>query len=119
MTSMLPRGAPPTPRRRCDYRPPSFLIDDVELTFDLDPDATEVTATYAFRRNPSAVQSDRRAPLTLDGEQQERLHVVLDGRALPRERLLVEATSLTIADAPDCARLHFIRPAARVMTRVA
>jgi aminopeptidase N len=105
MMSMLPRGAAPTVRRRADYRPPAFLIDDVALTFDLDPDATEVTATYAFRRNPAAAESDRRAPLMLDGEQQERLHVALDARALPRERLLVDAKSLTIADAPDAGTL--------------
>jgi aminopeptidase N len=102
---MLPRGAPPTLRRRADYRPPAFLVDDIALTFDLDPDATEVTATYAFRRNPAAAESDRHAPLTLDGEQQERLHVALDARALPRERLLVDAASLTIADVPDAGTL--------------
>jgi aminopeptidase N len=102
---MLPRGAPPTLRRRADYRPPAFLVDDIALTFDLDPDATEVTATYAFRRNPAAAESDRHEPLTLDGEQQERLHVALDARALPRERLLVDAASLTIADVPDAGTL--------------
>ncbi len=101
MISLLPRGARAAARRRVDYRPPAFVVDDIALTFDLDPDATEVTSTYAFRRNPGASAVDRRAPLTLDGEQQERLHVALDGRALARERLVVDATSLTIRDAPD------------------
>ena len=49
---MLPReGRPPT-KRRVDYRPPAFCIDTLHLTFDLDPEATEVTAVLAFRRNP-------------------------------------------------------------------
>jgi aminopeptidase N len=72
MISLLPRGARAAARRRVDYRPPAFVVDDIALTFDLDPDATEVTSTYAFRRNPGASAVDRRAPLTLDGEQQER-----------------------------------------------
>ena len=51
---MLPREARVKAKRRVDYRPPAFLVDDVALEFDLDPDATGVTATYAFRRNPAA-----------------------------------------------------------------
>ncbi|HEY6893303.1 MAG TPA: aminopeptidase N, partial [Rhodanobacteraceae bacterium] len=101
MIPMLPRGARAKAMRRVDYRPPAFFVDDVALTFDLDPGATEVTATYAFRRNPAAVDIERRAPLVLDGEQQERLHVALDGRALPRDRLVVDASTLTIRNPPD------------------
>jgi len=101
MIPMLPRGARAKARRRVDYRPPAFLVDDIALTFDLDPDATEVTSTYGFRRNPAAFAIDRRAPLILDGEQQERLHVALDGRALARARFVVDASTLTIRDAPD------------------
>jgi aminopeptidase N len=101
MIPMLPRGARAKARRRVDYRPPAFFVDDVALTFDLDPGATEVKATYAFRRNPAAVDIERRAPLVLDGEQQERLHVALDGRALPRDRLVVDASTLTIRNPPD------------------
>jgi hypothetical protein len=33
------RDAPPAPVRRLDYRPPAFLVDAIELRFDLDPDA--------------------------------------------------------------------------------
>ena len=95
-----PRGAPKT-RRRADYRPPPYVVDDIALEFDLDPDVTTVTAAYSFRRNPAALPQDRRAPLVLDGEQQNDLRVTLDGRALPRERMLVDASSLTIGDAPE------------------
>jgi len=54
---MLPReGRPPT-KRRVDYRPPAFCIDTLHLTFDLDPEATEVTAVLALEivsaRGPS------------------------------------------------------------------
>jgi len=77
--SKLPREARMKAKRRVDYRPPAFLVDDVALEFDLDPDATDVTATYAFRRNPAAADADRHAPLVLDGEQQAGLRVALEG----------------------------------------
>ena len=98
---MLPRGARAKAKRRLDYRPPAFLIDDVALEFDLDPDATEVTATCAFRRNPAAFDVDRHAPLVLDGEQQTHLRVALDGRVLPPERVALDAGTLAIRDAPE------------------
>jgi aminopeptidase N len=103
--SMLPRAARGLPRRRLDYRPPAFLVDDITLEFDLDPDATIVTATYAFRRNAGAAAADRHAPLVLDGEHQERLRVALDGRTLVADRLEVDAASLTLLDAPDAGTL--------------
>ena len=98
---MLPRGARAKAKRRLDYRPPAFLVDDVALEFDLDPDATDVTATYAFRRNPAAFDVDRHAPLVLDGEQQSGLRVALDGQPLAPERVVLDAASLAIRDAPD------------------
>ena len=98
---MLPReGRPPT-KRRVDYRPPAFLVDTVCLLFDLDPEATEVTATLAFRRNPDAAAQDRDAPLVLDGEQQAEVDVALDGLPLPAARLRVAPTQLTIVDPPS------------------
>ena len=99
--SKLRPGASAKAKRRLDYRPPAFVVDDITLEFDLDPDATDVAATYAFRRNPAALAGDRRAPLKLDGEQQARLRVILDGCPLPRDRIGVDAASLTIRDAPD------------------
>jgi aminopeptidase N len=98
---MLPReGRPPT-KRRIDYRPPAFRIETLHLAFDLDPDATEVTATLAFRRNPEAAPQDRRAPLVLDGEQQSNVHAALDGVALPPSRVRLTATQLVLDEAPD------------------
>ena len=104
-TKMRPRDARAVSKRRVDYRPPAFLIDDVALEFDLDPDATEVTATFAFRRNPAAARADQRAALVLDGEQQEHVRVELDGRALPPDVAVAGAATLTIADVPDSGRL--------------
>ena len=81
---MLPRDAAPAAIRRLDYRPPAFLVDTVDLSFDLQPEATRVTATLAFRRNPAAHAGDRAAALVLDGEQQHDVTVALEGVALTR-----------------------------------
>ena len=103
--AMLPRGARAKAKRRLDYRPPAFLVDDIALEFDLDPDATEVAATYVFRRNPAASDADRAAPLVLDGEQQAHVRVDLDGAAVAPHRIVLDASSLTLRDPPDTGTL--------------
>jgi len=102
---MLPRDGPAAAKRRLDYRPPAFLVSRVALEFDLDPAATAVKATLAFRRNPAAAPEDRRAPLVLDGEQQEIVRVELGGRALSPAEAIVTTAGLTIPDAPDAGTL--------------
>ncbi len=54
------------PHRLADYQPPAFLIDTLDLIFDLDPLATRVRATLSVRRNPA--HANPAAPLVLDGE---------------------------------------------------
>ena len=103
--TMRPRGARAVSKRRVDYRPPPFLVDDVELVFDLDPARTEVATTFAFRRNPAAARADQRAPLVLDGEQQQNVRVELDGRALRPEALTVRTSALALTDVPDAGTL--------------
>ena len=55
---MLPREGGALIRRRLDYRPPAFLVDALDLTFDLDAATTRVTARLEFRRNPEAAPED-------------------------------------------------------------
>jgi len=100
-----PRDAPRSPRRRLDYRPPAFLVDRIGLEIDLDPAATEVRATLAFRRNPDAAPDDRNAPLVLDGEQLRDVRVELDGRALGANEALIDAATLTLARPPAAGTL--------------
>jgi aminopeptidase N len=102
---MLPRDARAGTKRRADYRAPPFVVDDVALEFDLDPDATRVTATYGFRRNSAAAAVDRHAPLVLDGEQQQRISITLDGRPIAPERLTITPSTLTLRDPPDAGTL--------------
>ena len=60
--------------RREDYRPPDWLVPEIELEFELDPDRTRVRATLGVTRNGA---HDR--PLRLEGDELTPLSVKVDG----------------------------------------
>jgi aminopeptidase N len=97
---MLPRDGRAPAKRRADYRPPAFLVPTIALEFDLDPEATRVTTTLAFRRNPAASATEVRSPLVLDGEHQSNVEVELDGVALAAPRITLADDRLTLNDPP-------------------
>ena len=47
----VPPQTTPRVTRLVDYRPPAFLIDQVDLAFELDPAATRVHSRMTVRRN--------------------------------------------------------------------
>ena len=100
-----------------DYTPPAYLIDTVDLTFELDPDATIVSSRIAVRRNPQRVQTSGGAsvPLLLNGEQLELISVAINGQPLGAAQLVQTAVSLSIAGLPGKFTLEIttrIAPAA-------
>jgi aminopeptidase N len=99
-----PDIAPPKPTRLKDYRPPAFLIDTVDLTFDLGETETRVKSRLALRRNLEA--GDPAAPLVLDGDALELVSVALDGERLGANRYRPTAEGgLVIEDVPDAFTL--------------
>ena len=70
--------ATPTTIHRQDYAPPAWLIDSVDLTFDLDAAKTRVLSRLQVRRNPAA--ADQTAPLVLDGEAISLARVMVNGQ---------------------------------------
>ncbi|HET9161483.1 MAG TPA: aminopeptidase N, partial [Caulobacteraceae bacterium] len=92
-----------TPREihLADYRPPAFLIDTVELDFQLEPSATRVKARLAVRRN-----GEHADPLVLDGVRLKLISVAIDGKALAKGAYEVTPETLTIAQAPDAFTLE-------------
>ena len=95
----------PTPQtiRLEDYTPPAFLIDTVDLDFDIHHDHTIVRARLALRRNPAA--ADAAAPLRLDGEAVTLQSVALDGRTLGAEEYTLDDEHLTLPNVPDAFTL--------------
>ncbi len=96
------RDTAPAEVRREDYRPPAFLVDTVDLHFDLVPDSTTVRAQMALRRNPA--HGDPAAPLHLDGEALTLLAIRLDGNELAAT--VAPDGSLTVASVPDAFTLE-------------
>ena len=95
--------AAPSPTRLADYRPPEFLVDTIELIFDLEPDDTSVAAQLHLRRNPEARRAgDGPPPLRLDGDELELLSIALDGKPLaPGDYRLDPEGALFIDQPPD------------------
>ena len=92
------RTTPPAVHLK-DYRPPEFLIDQVELRFDLDETETVVSAELTVRRNPAATRGD--GDIRLLGEHLELDEVALDDRVLPPAEYRVEEDALVVHRMPD------------------
>jgi aminopeptidase N len=93
-------SAPPAPTLLAEYRPPDFVIDNVELSFTLGEEETLVESRLKLRRNPAAATP--KAPLRLDGEELTLVSIALDGAPLAPERYRLEPDGdLTVVDPPD------------------
>ncbi|MBK5929700.1 aminopeptidase N [Halochromatium salexigens] len=96
------RTTPPV-IRLSDYQPPEFLIDHVQLRFELDAQQTLVEAELSLRRNPAATRGD--GDLRLDGEQLELEAIRLNERALTPAEYQIEDAHLRVRRVPDRCRL--------------
>ncbi|HEY4030725.1 MAG TPA: aminopeptidase N [Caulobacteraceae bacterium] len=91
----------PQPIHLSDYRPPAFLIDEIDLDFRLEPSTTRVKATLKVRRNPG-----QDGPLVLDGVRLKLVSVTLDGRALSPADYELTDEHLTLPGAPEAFTLQ-------------
>ncbi len=82
-----------------DYRPPAYLVDELELHFDLSESATRVRARLGCRRHPDLAGAP--APLELYGCQLQLVALRLDGRALAPGDYTIEGETLTIPGVPE------------------
>jgi len=104
MLDVSPDTTPPQPVRLTDYRPPTFVIDTVDLVFELNGTDTRVKSHLRIRRDPDA--SDPTEPLHLDGEELELRSLALDGEPLGTNRYqLMAEGGLVLADVPDAFTL--------------
>ncbi len=81
-----------------DYTPPAFLIDTVDLEFDLHPEKTVVVSTLAVRPNPKAAAATE---LELDGELLELVHVLIDNNELDEEDYDLSDKKLILKNVPQ------------------
>ncbi|HVZ14601.1 MAG TPA: aminopeptidase N [Bauldia sp.] len=85
------------PVRLEDYRPPEFLIDTVDLTFRLHPDAARVTARLALRPNSEA------ADLVLVGDELELVSIALNDTPLSPGQYEATPQRLVVRNVPRAA----------------
>ncbi|MBY5900524.1 aminopeptidase N [Rhizobium leguminosarum] len=83
-----------------DYRPTDFVLERVDLTFELDPTETKVEARLIFHRRPGA---DPTAPIVLDGDELTLSGLLFDQVELDNSRYDATPEGLTVRDLPESA----------------
>lgn len=94
---MMFREADATPVRLREYRPYDWLVDTVDLDFQLEPKATRVRSKLVMRPNP---KGNKGAAIVLDGDELSLTGLKLNGRDLAASDYEATATSLTIKNPP-------------------
>ncbi len=83
-----------------DYKPYPFEVEQVDLRFDLDPDATKVRSELKVRRTGGGGEA-----LELDGDGLKLLSIAIDGTPLEPGAYEQTEKGLTIASVPDAFTL--------------
>jgi aminopeptidase N len=82
---------------RKDYTAPGYLVDTVELGFDLDPQRTIVASRLTMRRNPASPVRE----IELYGENLTLVALRMNGKLLAKRDYRIDGNLLRIAGAPD------------------
>ncbi len=87
---------------RKDYTPPSYLVETVELGFDLDPDRTIVASRLTMARNPDSAQRE----IELHGENIDLVALRMNGKTLGQGDYHIDGNVLRIAHPPEQVTLE-------------
>jgi aminopeptidase N len=96
--------ATPHPIYLRDYQLPGYLIDAVDLVFDLNEEYTIVTSKLQVHANP--LVHPQHPELVLNGEQLELLSVAVDGKILSESDFQQTEKSLSILNVPQVFSLE-------------
>ncbi|MDF7666477.1 aminopeptidase N [Orbaceae bacterium ESL0727] len=88
----------PTAKYRLDYTAPAFIITDLDLDFELDPELTTVTARSHVQQNPTQKNSATQ-DLILDGEDLKLISLAIDEQ--PWHDYQLTDTGLIIHNVPS------------------
>ncbi|WP_372965257.1 aminopeptidase N [Marinobacter sp.] len=89
-----------------EYKVPAYLVDHVDLRFELFENGARVHSTMTVRRNPECVQS--KAPLELDGDSLKLESVSLDGLPLDAEAYDDQGDKLVVPNVPAQFELNVV-----------
>ena len=82
---------------RQDYQPPAYLVESIDIGFDLDPGQTRVATRSTLRRNPDSKQRE----LILHGDSLQLVALRMNGKALTKREYSLRTGTLRIPNAPD------------------
>jgi len=86
-----------------DYAVPNFLVESLDLNFDLYEHETIVTSSALYYKNP---ESDQDNTLLLDGEEHEIVSVMIDGKDF--SDYSTDDHSLTLNNLPDSCEVQIV-----------
>ncbi|MEW5790775.1 MAG: aminopeptidase N [Pseudomonadota bacterium] len=89
-----------------DYMPPAYLVDTVDLHFELGEAVSTVRSRLGLQRNPDGGAGA--PPLVLDGQALELVSVAMDGRQLALDAYAVDSERLVIAAPPAACTLEIV-----------
>ncbi|OQX20303.1 MAG: aminopeptidase N [Desulfobulbaceae bacterium A2] len=93
----------PSSKLLAEYLPPAWLVDEIDLRFELDAQATKVVARLELRRNPAAAPGQ---DLVLDGVGLQLGGLWLDGHLLAAGEYAYDGKCLLLPRVPDRCRLE-------------
>ncbi len=88
-----------------DYTVPTYQVESIDLTFDLDEESTLVTSVVQYQYNP---ETNAEHNLQLHGEELELEEIKLNNKLLPESAYVLDDKSLTINDTPEHFSLEII-----------
>ena len=100
LDAQIAPAAPPATIHREDYRPPDWLVPEIELDFDLAAERTEIRARLKVERSGAHDE-----PLRLDGEGLSLKSVSVDGKAAEHR---YEGDVLTVPIGGDSALVETV-----------
>ncbi|WP_323751101.1 aminopeptidase N [Marinobacter sp.] len=89
-----------------EYKVPAYLVDRVDLRFELFEDGARVHSTMAVRRNPESTHAE--APLELNGDSLKLESVSLDGSLLAGDAYEEQGDKLVVHAVPAQFELNVV-----------
>lgn len=86
-----------------DYTPPPFIIDELNLQFELGEASTVVTSLLKMRRDEDTAED---VPLVLDGQELQLAWVKVNGETLIADEFETDEDTLTLYHVPDIFELE-------------
>ncbi|MFT7289284.1 MAG: aminopeptidase N [Halieaceae bacterium] len=105
MCDGLTSSQSPGPTRLRDYQPFPFLIPQIELRLELDPQLTRVSSRLVVQRAPDA---DPQAELRLDARKLHLESIAIDGRPLQEQEYRLDASGLCLSGLPDRCEIEIV-----------